>query len=179
MSRLASDLQQVPIGLLPTLASVVEEIQATPLDAAPVIVKDDLVMPVQPAKQPGEDSNRVVQQLGIEGMADGAFHGRGIDSNLTTPFQSLALGPLDQEPVDLLQGAGLDTADALLEAGGTGGPAKGKTGEAAIALRVVQEERQLAVGQLLPVLENRRAQDLLRGEAQSPWNGAGVVTQIV
>ena len=48
-----------------------------------------------------------------------------------------------------------------------GGPAKGQTGETTIALRVVQEKRQLGVGQLLPVLEDGRAQDLLRGEPGS------------
>ena len=107
-------------------------------------------------------------------MADGAFHRRGIDSNLASLFQSPALGPLDQEPVDLLPGAGLDAADVVLEARGAGSPAKRKPSKAAIALRVVQEERQLAVGQLLPVLEDGRAQDLLRGETRSPLAGLGV-----
>ena len=95
-----------------------------------------------------------IQQLGIERKADGTFHGLGVDSNLASPFQPLAVCPLHQEPVDLLPGAGLDAANVLLDAGGTGGPAKGKTSEAAMVLRVVQEERQLGVGQLLPVLED-------------------------
>ena len=112
-------------------------------------------------------------------MADGAFHGRGIDSILASPFQSLALGPLDQESLDLLQGAGLDAADVVLEARGARSPARRKTSKAAIALRVVQEERQLGVGQLLPVLEDRRAQNLIRGETRSPLIGLGVVTQIM
>ena len=60
-----------------------------------------LVMSTQAAKQPGEDSNRIDQQLDIERIADGALHGRGIDSNLASPFQSLAGRPLHQEPVDL------------------------------------------------------------------------------
>ena len=60
-----------------------------------------LVMSTQAAKQPGEDSNRIDQQLGIERIADGALHGRGIDSNLASPFQSLAGRLLHLEPVDL------------------------------------------------------------------------------
>ena len=100
----------------------------------------------QAAKQPGEDPNRVGQQLGIQRIADGAFHGRGIGSNLTSPFQSLAVRPLDQEPVDLLPSGCLDTTDVLLQAGGTGGPVEGQVGEATKALRVAQEERQLGVG---------------------------------
>ena len=144
-----------------------------------MIVQDDLVMAGQPAKQPGEDSNRVAQRLGIGRIGDGTFHGRGIDSNLAAPFQSLEVGPLHQQPVDLLPGAGLDAADVLLEAGGTGRPAKRKTSAKAIALRVVQEERQLSVGQLLPLFEDGRAQDLLLGEPASPLTGAVGVTQIV
>ena len=146
MSGLTSDLQQIPIGSLTTLASVVADIQATPLGAAPVIVKDDLVMSGQAAKPPGEDSNRVIQQLGIRRMADGALHGGGIGSNRASPFQSLLIRPLDQQPVDLLPGGGLDPADVLLQAGGTGGPGKGQTGEATKTLRVAPVESQLGVG---------------------------------
>ena len=154
MSRLASDVQQIPIGSLPTLSSTVLDLQTQPVGPAPVIVQDDLVMAGQSAKQPDEDSNRVAQQLAIGRIGDGTFHGRGIDSNLASPFQPLAVGPLHQQPVDLLPGAGLDAADVLLKAGGTGSPAKRKTSEPAIALRVVQEERQLGVGQLLPLFED-------------------------
>ena len=88
------------------------------------------------------------------------FHGRGIGSDLPSPFQSLALRPLHQEPVDLLPGSGLNPADVVLEAGGTGGPLPRESSEATKALRVAQEERQLGVGQLMPVLEDGRAQDL-------------------
>ena len=95
------------------------------------------------------------------------------------PVPVPVLGPLDQEPVDLLLGAGLDAADVGLETGGAGSPGKRKTSKATIALQVVQEERQLGVGQLLPVLEDGRAQDLLCGEARSPLTGLGVVTQLL
>lgn len=142
-------------------------------------MQDDLVTAVQPAKQPGEDSNRVAQQLGIGRIGDGTFHGRGIDSNLATPVQPLAVGPLHQQPVDLLPSAGLDAADVLLKAGSTGGPAKGQASETTIALRVVEQERQLSVGQLLPLFEDGRAQDLLRGEPGSTPDGAVGVTQIM
>ena len=93
-----------------TVASVVADVQTASLGPTPVILKDDGVMSGQPAKQPGEDSNRVGQQLGILRIRDGAFHGRGIDPNLASPLQSLALRPLDQAPVDLLPGGGLDVA---------------------------------------------------------------------
>ena len=112
-------------------------------------------------------------------MADGAFHGRGIGSNLASPFQSLAGRPLHQEPVDLLPSGGLDAADVLLQAGGTGSPVEGQAGEATKTLGVAQVERQLAVGKLMPVFEDGRAQHLLGGETRSPLAGAGSVTQIV
>lgn len=56
---------------------------------------------------------------------------------------------------------------------------KGQTNKTAIALKVVRGKRRLGVGQELPVLEDGRAQDLLRGETRSPVTGLGVVTQIV
>ena len=149
------------------------------LGPAPVIRKDDLVRSGQAAQPAGEDSNRVGQHLGIPRIGDGAFHGRGIGSDLPSPFQSLALRPLHQEPVDLLPGSGLNPADVVLEAGGTGGPLPRESSEATKALRVAQEERQLGVGQLMPVLEDGRAQDLLCGETRSPLARTGGVTQIV
>lgn len=56
---------------------------------------------------------------------------------------------------------------------------KGKTGEATVALRVVQEKRQLGVGELLPVLMEGHAQDLPLGETGNPLTGASGVTQIL
>ena len=89
------------------------------------------------------------------------------------------VGPTDQEPVDLSPGGGLDAADVLLEAGSTGGPVPGQAGEATKTLGVAQEKRQLGVGQLMPVIEEGRAQHLLCGETGSPLAGTAGVTQIV
>ena len=61
MRGLASDLQQIPIRSQTTLTAVVADVQTASLGPAPVIMKDDRVMSGQPAKQPGEDSNRVEQ----------------------------------------------------------------------------------------------------------------------
>ena len=165
---LASDLQQVPVGPLATLAPVVDDVQMTSLGPALVIVKEDLVMTGQTAQPPGEDSNRIGQQLGVLRVADGAFHGRGVNSDLAAPFQPLPVGPTDQEPVDLLPGGGLDAADVLLEAGGAGSPVKGQTGEAMKAPAFAQVERQLGVGELVPVFEEGGAQNLLGRETGSP-----------
>ena len=60
-----------------------------------------------------------------------------------------------------------------------GRPVEGQPGEATKALRVAQVERQLGVGQLMPVPEDGRAQHLFGGETRSPLAGADGVTQIV
>ena len=179
MSGLASDLQQIPVRSLATLAAVVSDVHTTPLGAEPVIAEDDLVLPGQPEKGLSEDPNCVGQQLGIGRIGDVTFHCVGIGSNLATTLQSLAVRPIDQEPVDLSPGRGLDAADVLLETGGTGKPVLGEAGEATETLGVAQEKRQLAVGQLRPVLKKGRAQNLLYGEPRSPLAGTASVTQIV
>ena len=179
MSGLASDLQQIPVRSLATLASVVSDVHTTPLGAEPVFVEDDLVTPGQPAKGSSEDPNRVGQQLGIGRIGDVTLHGGGIGSDLASPFQSLAGGPTDQEPVDLFPVGGLDAADVLRQAGGTGGPVVGQAGEATETLGVAQEKRQLGIGKLIPVFEDGRAQDLPCGEIGSPLAGTASVTQIV
>ena len=97
VSGLSNDLQQIPIRSQATLASVVSDLPTAPLGPAAVISKDDLVMSGQVAQPPGEDSNRVAQQLGIQQIVVGAFHSAGIGANLASPFQSLAVYPLDQE----------------------------------------------------------------------------------
>ena len=179
MSGLASDLQQIPVRSLPPRASVVSDVRTATLGPEPVIVEDDLVTPGQPVKGSSEDPNRVGQQLGIGRIGDVTFHRGGIGPNLAAPFQSLAVRPTDQEPVDLCPGGGLDAADVLLQAGGVGGPVVGQAGEATETLGVAQEKRQLGVGELMPVFEEGRPQDLLCGETQSPLDGTAGVTQIV
>ena len=164
MSGLVSVLQQIPVRITATLAPVVSDVHTATLGAELVIVEDDRVTPGQPAKGSSEDPNRSRQQLGIGRIGDVAFHPGGIGSNLAAPLQSLAVGPTDQEPVDLSPGGGLDAADVLLQAGGTGGSVVRQAGEATETLGVAQEKRQLGVGQLMPVLEDGRAQHLLRGE---------------
>ena len=108
---------------------MVDDVQMTSLGPTLVIVKEDLVMTGQTAQPPGEDSNRIGQQLRVLRIAVGAFHGRGVDPNLAAPFQPLPVCPKDQEPVDLLPGSGLDAADVPLEAGGAGSSVKGERGE--------------------------------------------------
>ena len=91
-----------------------------------------------------------------------------VAEKVTVPFSGL-----------LFPGGSLDAADVLLQAGGTGGPVAGQAGEATETLGVAQEKRQLGVGQLMPVLEEGRAQHLLCGEPRSPLGGTAGVTQIV
>ena len=148
MSGLASDLQQVPIRFTATRAPVVADIHAAAFGATLVIVHNDRMTSGQAAKPPGEDPNRVGDQLGIGRIVNGTFHGRGVGSDLAPPFQSLAARPPHQEPVDLSPGGGLDAADVLLQAGGAGGPVVGQAGEATETLGVAQEKRQLGVGEL-------------------------------
>ena len=179
MSGLASNFQQIPIGFTAPRASVVSDVHTATIGAELVIVEDDLMTPRQPAKGSSEDSNRVGQQLGIGRIGAVTFHCSGIGSNLAAPFQSLAVGLTDQEPVDLLPSGSLDAADVLLEAGGTGGPVLGEAGKATETLGVAQEKRQLGVGELMPVLEDGHAQNLFRGEPRSPLPGTAGVTQIV
>ena len=179
MGTLTGHLQQIPISGQATAISAVADIQTAPLGPAPVITKDDGVMLGQLAKQAGDDSNRVVQQLRVQGMADGTFDSRGIGSNLAPPFQSLAGGPADQHPVDPLVGGGLDAADVLLQTGGTGSPVGGQTGETTKTVRVAQVESQLGVGKLMPVFEDGRAQHLFGRKTGSPVAAADTVTQIL
>ena len=92
---------------------------------------------------------------------NGARHGRGIHSDLMALLQAFPIGPLDQHPVDLLPGRSPDGPDVFLQAALGGGPAQGQTAKLTEAHRVGHVKGQLAVGQLLPVLEHRAAHHLL------------------
>jgi len=99
-------------------------------------------------------------------MTDRAGHGRRVDLDLVSPPQSSRLCPLHQDPLDPLPGRSLDLTEVLLQRTLARSPAPGQAAEPPKALRVGQVEGQLLVGQLLPVLVHRNAQDLLGAQAR-------------
>ena len=99
-------------------------------------------------------------------MTDRAGNGRRVDPDLVSPLQSSRLCPLHQDLLDPLPGRSLDSTEVLLQRTLARSPAPGQAAEPPKALRVSQVEGQLLVGQLLPVLEHRNAQDLLGAQAR-------------
>jgi len=111
--------------------------------------------------------SRKSQERRVTGFQNRSFHRRRIKTDLTAGFNASLGGGLDNNRVNFLPGSAGNLYDIILQRLEYGILTQFQAGKGAEGLRVFQIKGQFSVIKLPILLQQRNAQNLLRGHAGS------------